>query len=444
MAECVQSLPLVKECARKHPASLQGATIVQTLFLAKLATSCARAAFRRLTLSLSFILAAFGLMLPSHAFAANVEITNPAGPLNIIGITDTGNLYANRGAGAFNNLYYNDTAAGWFVYDATNNVMYTPPNVPAGSVTGTGWMPVSQTPQTGTGTTADPYKITATVEGGGMTAVITVTYVAGADVYGTSIQVKDTSGAARDLRVFLGADLYFSGNDAGIPRYDPATGSVGGEGVTTGGVSTGLSGWFVPTTPADHHFAGNYYIGWQLINAHQLDDSVGCTSGTSCDNGAALQWNVTLPANGTANIVVGQLFNDNLVLLPPTLPSGGTVGTPYTQTFAPFGGIDPYTVTLASPAATLPPGLTFNPATLTLSGTPTTAGTYTFTLHVKDTTPGTNLQADFPYTLVIGTGGTVPVSTTGSVPVPTLGEWALMALALLLGLAAFGMTRQKA
>lgn len=66
-----------------------------------------------------------------------------------------------------------------------------------------------------------------------------------------------------------------------------------------------------------------------------------------------------------------------------TLPAG-TVGASYSQKLpvTANGGTAPYTWSLA--AASTPPGLTFTPATLTLSGTPTTAGTFTLNLQVAD------------------------------------------------------------
>src|SRR5215471_15863947 len=59
----------------------------------------------------------------------------------------------------------------------------------------------------------------------------------------------------------------------------------------------------------------------------------------------------------------------------------GTVGTPYSATLTATGGTAPYTWTLLS--GSLPPGLSLSGAGV-ISGTPTTAGTYTFTLKVVD------------------------------------------------------------
>lgn len=65
---------------------------------------------------------------------------------------------------------------------------------------------------------------------------------------------------------------------------------------------------------------------------------------------------------------------------PETAPSG-MVGTPYTLTLAPSGGTgDAYVMSLVS--GQLPPGVAFNAASQTLSGTPAQEGTYRFTIRL--------------------------------------------------------------
>ena len=64
--------------------------------------------------------------------------------------------------------------------------------------------------------------------------------------------------------------------------------------------------------------------------------------------------------------------------------TGGTatVGQPYTDTLTVTNGTAPYTFSIIS--GSLPPGLTLNSSTGKISGSPTTAGTYTFTAKVVD------------------------------------------------------------
>ena len=74
---------------------------------------------------------------------------------------------------------------------------------------------------------------------------------------------------------------------------------------------------------------------------------------------------------------------------PPVITCGnppqGIIGTAYTHTLPVAGGTAPFMFTLT--AGMLPPGLTLNVATGVISGTPTTGGTYPFTVQVTDSIP---------------------------------------------------------
>jgi hypothetical protein len=62
-------------------------------------------------------------------------------------------------------------------------------------------------------------------------------------------------------------------------------------------------------------------------------------------------------------------------------PPGGTVGIPYSHQISISGGTPPYTATISDGA--LPNGLSMDTDGL-ITGTPTLAGTFTFTVHVED------------------------------------------------------------
>ena len=79
---------------------------------------------------------------------------------------------------------------------------------------------------------------------------------------------------------------------------------------------------------------------------------------------------------------------------PPTVPNG-QVGVAYSQTLTASGGTAPYTFTVAS--GTLPAGLTVTPAGV-LAGTPTTAGSATFTIRATD---ANGCFAQITYTIVV-------------------------------------------
>ena len=102
-----------------------------------------------------------------------------------------------------------------------------------------------------------------------------------------------------------------------------------------------------------------------------------------------------------------------LTINPPSLPAG-TVGTAYSQTVIASGGTAPYSYAVLS--GSLPPGLTLNPGSGAITGTPTTGGAYSFTVQATDATPNTGTRA---YNINIGTNSlTVNPS---SLPSGTLG-----------------------
>ena len=74
-------------------------------------------------------------------------------------------------------------------------------------------------------------------------------------------------------------------------------------------------------------------------------------------------------------------INAALQLVTTSLPDG-TVGVFYSQTLSATGGVTPYTWAVSQGA--LPAGLTLNASSGVISGTPTSAGTSTFTVQVSD------------------------------------------------------------
>ena len=84
-----------------------------------------------------------------------------------------------------------------------------------------------------------------------------------------------------------------------------------------------------------------------------------------------------------------------LITLSPTSLPGGMEGVPYNQTISASNGAAPYTFAVASGA--LPPGLALSSAG-SLSGTPTTVGSFSFSVTATDANGSIGSQS---YTIVI-------------------------------------------
>lgn len=123
--------------------------------------------------------------------------------------------------------------------------------------------------------------------------------------------------------------------------------------------------------------------------------------------------------------------NQQLTIVPQpsvtttSLPSQ-QVGHPYASQLQAINGILPYTWTQNS--GTLPPGITLS-TTGFLSGTPTTAGTYTATYRVTDHNLQTALSVPLSITITPSGGGQLQITTTqcptGTVSVPYVCNLAL-------------------
>ncbi len=144
-----------------------------------------------------------------------------------------------------------------------------------------------------------------------------------------------------------------------------------------------------------------------LPNGLLLNPATGAITGTPTTAGS-FTFTITAtdvnncPGNRQYTIVIPGIC-PVITVNPLTLPNGALL-MPYNQTISATGGTAPYTLALSQ--GTLPNGLLFNPATGAITGTPTTAGTFTFTITATDVN---NCPGSRQYTIVIP--GVCPVIT---------------------------------
>ena len=162
---------------------------------------------------------------------------------------------------------------------------------------------------------------------------------------------------------------------------------------------------------------GSGTYGWSIVSGAlpaglTLDSTTGTISGTPTAAGAAT---FTARAADLADPVnVGdRTFSVTIapaplppVLVTTTAVPGGTESKAYTTTLQATGGTGAYAWSVAS--GTLPAGLTLS-ASGTLAGTPSTAGTFAFTVRASDAADAT-MSAQQPLTMTIAAPVAMPVT----------------------------------
>ncbi|PWK85924.1 outer membrane autotransporter protein [Fulvimonas soli] len=284
---------------------------------------------------------------------------------------------------------------------------------------GTAGSPVSATFAAGNGTAPYSYAISAGALPPGVTlssaGVLSGTPTAAGN-FNFTVQATDSSTGT-------GAPFSVSGSytlDVAAPTITLSPGTLPAPAVGNAYSQT-------ITASEGHPATFTYNVSSGLLPAGLVLSPAGVLSGTPT---AAGSFNFTVTATDGGGFTGSQAYSlvvgaGTVVLDPGTLPNA-TAEASYTHTFAASGGTAPYTYSLT--AGALPAGLALSSGGV-LSGTPTAAGTYNFTVRATDSSTGTGapFSASQAYTLTVGAPAitlapaTLPAGTGGSAYSQTLG-----------------------
>jgi hypothetical protein len=181
-------------------------------------------------------------------------------------------------------------------------------------------------------------------------------------------------------------------------------------GVVVGGVLTAN-----PLSPATVPL-GVSNIAPTFYRLYASDGSVVCDG----DVGTDMLLGVASVTTGDTLAIVNGGFVVNTGIsaaIPPAVlaltgsAGAGIANVPYTAQFTASGGVAPYAFSIST--GTLPTGLTLNGGTGLISGTPTSAATFNFTVRVTDNVG--SVATGTAQTVVIGASATVPGAPTSLV-----------------------------
>lgn len=281
------------------------------------------------------------LVLPAVAPTAAPAVTAIAGaPLTVnVGSDHTFQIFnsAIPGSGQIYPTTATSTAdMGWFVRIGAAKFAPDFSQHPGGTATAnigtnTTWTPGTLSARSGAGTSADPFKVTVTnaLPATTLNSSQEVTYVNGENFFRKKFTLSNSGATAIAATVFLGADIYLANSDRGVPQR--VSGAPGGKDCITGTYNILIipQGSLVPV----NYSATLYSTVWSEIGAGTLSNTVG----TTCvDNGAALQWSVTVPAGGSSTIEAATSFGaiPTTIIPPPVVVVPPSIGVPTMSSIA--------------------------------------------------------------------------------------------------------------
>ncbi|WP_179223663.1 putative Ig domain-containing protein [Paenibacillus tyrfis] len=214
--------------------------------------------------------------------------------------------------------------------------------------------------------------------------------------YSFTVQITDGNGVTATKELTIQVNPMLEVSTTGVPHgavgaaYTASLVAKGGNGVYTWSTSAG-------TLPSGLTLAADGTLSGMPTGEGAFSFTVRVTDGNAM----------------TASRVMALQIHPQLVIQAPALPEG-TVGIAYPQQIlSASGGDGTYTWSVAS--GSLPAGMTFDPVTAALSGTPAADGTYSFTVQVAD---GNGVKATKAVTLLVRAALTVQ---TPELPAGTVG-----------------------
>jgi len=157
--------------------------------------------------------------------------------------------------------------------------------------------PVSQSGVTGSGSAADPYRITTVVDVGttGLRVTQVDSYVVGEERYRTDVTLAAAAGTSVSGILYRAMDCYLAGSD---DSYGMQSGTSIGCSANPYNTPPGRIELLDPITGGNNYYQANYSEVWTAIGTH-LPFNDTCRCNDYIDTGAGISWSFTVPSGGS-------------------------------------------------------------------------------------------------------------------------------------------------
>ncbi|WP_428152141.1 putative Ig domain-containing protein [Brevundimonas sp.] len=326
-----------------------------------------------------------------YTYAAAPTVTSAAPSSGPTGGANTVVLTGTNLTGTTAVSFGGNPATGFTVNSATQ-ITATAPSGSAGTVS------ISVTTGGGTGTLTNGYTyvtaptVTSVAPTSGPTAGGTSVTITGTNLTGATA-VAFGANPATGVTINSATQITATAPSGSAGAVSVSVTTAGGTGNLTNGYTYVAAPTITAVSPASGSAAGGTAVtitGTNLTGAAAV--TFGGVAGTVTAN-TATSISVTTPGGtGTVNVAVttagGTATATNAysyiaaLVVTPGAATGASVGASYSQANPASGGTAPYTYALASGA--LPAGTTLNTSTGSVTGTPTTAGAFSYAIQATD------------------------------------------------------------
>jgi hypothetical protein len=296
-----------------------------------LAPRC-RITFVALLLALGALVAA----PPAGAVVAAVNIGTPRGPLTQVSVgVDLGCQVQHTGDTSLEFYPPSTTPGDCGTMIAAGGTLFTPDFSNHGS-TATGslgartpFTGVSQSPVSGSGTTANPRRVTTVVNAGALRVTEVDRYITGQESYTTEVTLRNTGGAPQSGVLYRAGDCYLQNSDVGFGFAQPGQRAVGCSQNANNTPPGRIEEW-VPITPGNNFTEDNFSGVWGQIAAKAPFNNTCAQCANSLDNGAGLSWSFNIAPGASATFSHYTTFSPTgRSGAPPPIPiSPGRFGLP--------------------------------------------------------------------------------------------------------------------